>query len=239
MSDRNELFPFPEPKDSKKNSDLPSFPSDNANEEPPLSSKERKQVRNLIAKFAEEKPEPKPALDHEIPVFSPENFVPQETKTTDSRTELLAYWQQLQATEQYETEIRDTLKKILENVADQKLFVRIFASLTAIFPLKRNLRHGTPDQKLFTLIALGDRFLQGIAGVFIPDRKLLIKTVAKYLSEVSENYSFIQMETENFSPQYHERVQGSANGSKIREMHGFLVVAKQTNQVVRLGAVLT
>jgi hypothetical protein len=73
-----------------------------------------------------------------------------------------------------------------------------------------------------------------------PARRKLLKTAASYLSNVSERFSFIQMENENFSMQYHERAPGSSNsGRKIREMTGFLVVEKSTNRVVRIGQVLT
>ncbi len=90
------------------------------------------------------------------------------------------------------------------------------------------------------LITLGERFLQQLAGVIFAERKRLLKTVARYLSEVSENCSFIQMEGETFNPQYHERAPGSMpSGKSIREMHGFLVTSRSSNQVVKPALVLT
>ncbi|MFZ5953436.1 MAG: hypothetical protein ACOYXC_22225, partial [Candidatus Rifleibacteriota bacterium] len=131
-------------------------------------------------------------------------------------------------------------KALLSEIDNDSSFIRIFAALAGIFPLRKCLRHGTPEQKLFSAIALSDRFLAGISGEQFAGRKRLLKAVGTYFSALSEKYNFLAMENENFSPQYHERIPGSsATGRTIREMQGFLVVHKDTNQIVRTGMVLT
>jgi hypothetical protein len=154
--------------------------------------------------------------------------------------QLIAHWESLNLTETCEIEARSHFCEILKTISDNRVLVKIWGAANSLLPVKSNLRHGTPDQKLFMLITLGERFLQQLAGVIFAERKRLLKTVARYLSEVSENCSFIQMEGETFNPQYHERAPGSMpSGKSIREMHGFLVTSRSSNQVVKPALVLT
>lgn len=116
----------------------------------------------------------------------------------------------------------------------------LITAILGIFPCKRFIRHGTPEQKLFVLKCLSDRFLENIAGLKFTGRKKLLKIITKYLSEVSENYNFISMEGEPFKPTFHERVPGSSSsGLTIKEMRGFLVVDSRTNRVIYTGLVFS
>lgn len=132
-------------------------------------------------------------------------------------------------------EFKDIFSKI-EASAEKTLITAILG----IFPCKRFIRHGTPEQKLFVLKCLSDRFLENIAGLKFTGRKKLLKVVSKYFSEVSENYNFISMEGEPFKPTFHERVPGSSSsGLTIKEMRGFLVVDGRTNRVIYTGLVFS
>ncbi|MDD3149147.1 MAG: hypothetical protein PHD82_17795, partial [Candidatus Riflebacteria bacterium] len=149
-------------------------------------------------------------------------------------------WGNLKLSDPVEIEALAAFKEIMPEIqaADQR--IKVLSSLAGIFPIKKYLRNGTPEQKLFVLNVLGDRFLHGLAGFAHPVRKKLLKAAARFLSGISEIYSFLSMEGEPFNLQYHERVPlASASGQQIREMHGFLVVAKDSRRVVRLGQVLT
>ncbi len=266
MSNDNELFPFPGQSDNADvvvKPDLPGFPQEEAPTEN-LAPDELKKVRNLIELFARIDPkkllELAPAKAAPLPAFperetgptapqppiSPGND-PVETsepaKTAESggsRQQILNFFDGVSVTEVWEITARGEFKAILEGVEDEQTFVRVFAAIAGIFPLKKCLRHGTPDQKLFALIAISDRFLATLSSQIFATRKKLLKTAGTYLSSVSEQYSFLQMENETFSPQYHERVAGSStSGRTIKEMHGYLVVGKDNRQVVRTGMVLT
>jgi hypothetical protein len=252
MSESNELFPFPamgEPaskKDSSASSELPAFPGseDHKNEEPPLSSDELRQIRRLLAN-SESRPETAKKSETELPPMPLPNTVAAavqaETVSPNAfQQQLTAHWESLQLTEAFEAEARKQFCDILKTISDNRVLIKVWGATNALLPIKSNLRHGTPDQKLFALIALGERFLQSLAGVSFAERKRLLKAAARYLSEVSENCSFIQMEGETFNPQYHERAPGSMpSGKSIREMHGFLVTSRSSNQVVKTALVLT
>ena len=153
---------------------------------------------------------------------------------------LLSILNQMSVSVPVEQEIRVELKRVLPEITDTGLALHVWTALAGVFPIRDCLRHGTPEQRLFALIALGDRFFQGLAGVRWSGRSELIKLVSRHLSEVSDGFSFLSMEGEPLHPQYHERVQGaSSSSSQIREMRGFLIVRRQNNQVVRLGRVWT
>ncbi len=114
------------------------------------------------------------------------------------------------------------------------------AAVLGVFPLGQTLRHGTPEQRLFTLNALGDRFLAQLAGLTFSSRRQLLKAAAAFLSAASEYYVFLSHEGEPFDAQHHERVaEGGSGGRTVREMRSFLVVRRQGDQVVRLAQVLT
>lgn len=258
MSASNELFPFPGQKDEDtkgsptSNSDLPAFPEGEPDSSESLSPTEVKELRSIIKLFRNSnaqdlinevavkpsQPE-KAAPPEELPVFPAEPSAP-TVKPNVFRESMLQFLDSAAITEVWEVETRTALKSILQEISNDAGFVKVWGSIVGAFPAKKCLRHGTPEQKLFALIAFGDRFLQSVSGEVFPGRKKLLKTIGSYLSAVSENYNFIQMENETFSSQYHERVQGSSSsGRLIKEMHGFLVVGKDNNQVVRTGLVLT
>ncbi len=249
MSSNIDLFPFPgqsdnDEKDQVIEPGLPAFPPPLETDVAPLTKAEISQVRQLLKKFGSEKSAPtKPN-----PIPPPASFIePVATGTASSsqapgsnRDLMLKVFDSAQITEVWEVEARTSFKALLSEIENDSSFVRIFAALAGIFPLRKCLRHGTPEQKMFSAIALSDRFLTGISGEPFAGRKRLLKAVGTYFSALSEKYNFLAMENENFSPQYHERVPGSsATGRTIREMQGFLVVHKDTNQVVRTGMVLT
>jgi hypothetical protein len=251
----NELFPFPGQENEKDDEsltikpDLPSFPTATTESEQ-LTATEIQQVRQLLKVFNEKnlaellqkqaervQPVIEPDSDHKLPES---NRITPQPESANFRETMFAFLDSLEISETWESETRNTLKALLNEISEEKLFIKVWGCIIGVFPAKSCLRHGTPEQKLFALIAIGDRFLQAISKVVFAGRKRVLKTIAAYLSAVSEQYNFIQMENENFSPQYHERIPGSsATGRTIKEMHGFLVVGRQNNQVVRTGRVLT
>lgn len=268
MADNNDLFPFPfsnEAKEPTENSDsvLPAFPDSepekpstpqNTDHSSELTSAEVGEIRKVLDLFRHGKlagtaapgshdavQSLEPAkLFTEIPGSIPEKTVASPKPEDTSRAELIQAFEATYCPDPVENENKALLKGILNEIADSKTRLRAFANLAGLFPIKKCLRHGTPEQRLFTLIALGDRFLENMAGINFPERKKLIKAVARFLSQIAESFNFIQMEGEAFSSQYHERVAGASSAGKtVREMHGFLVVGKDNNQVVRVGQVLT
>jgi len=251
MSESNELFPFPaiggsETKSDSPASELPAFPGseDQNTEEPPLSSDELRKIRRMLAS-SENQPEATRKDETELPPLPLPNTVAAavQAATVSANTlqqQLVAHWESLQLTEAFEVEARNHFCDIIRTISDNRVMVKVWGAANSLLPIKSNLRHGTPDQKLFTLITLGERFLQSLTGVSFSERKRLLKTAARYLSEASENCSFIQMEGETYNPQYHERAPGSMpSGKSIREMHGFLVTSRSSNQVVKTALVLT
>ncbi|HAE39188.1 MAG TPA: hypothetical protein DCG57_11200 [Candidatus Riflebacteria bacterium] len=249
MSDNNELFPFPtvpEPDKTDKQT-LPAFPGSTgiAADEAPLSAEELREIRILLANqrvVQNESLPPLPSVDLPLPTSAPSAAESQSTVKPEKvlQQQFVAHLESLQLTEPFELEARRQLSEIIVTIADARMVTRIWSATSSILPIKSSLRHGTPDQKLFALIMLGERFLQSLSGMSFTDRKRLLKAVARYLSEVSETCSFIQMEGEPFNPQYHERAPGSMpSGKSVREMHGFLVTSRSSNQVVKTLLVLT
>lgn len=252
MSENKDLFPFPTAPESEQtrqanrsDSTLPAFPGSES-QEAPLSNAELHEIRQFLAsrKTQSENPE---ATALELPAMPSSTTaavaVQAETAIKPEKVlqqHLTESWESLNLTEPFEIEARKQLTEIIAAIGDTGTLVRVWGAANSLLPVKNSLRHGTPDQKVFTLIMLGERFLQSLAGIVFSERKRLLKTVARYLSEVSENCSFIQMEGEAFNPQYHERAPGSMpSGKTVREMHGFLVTARSSNQVVKTGLVLT
>lgn len=140
-----------------------------------------------------------------------------------------------------EADENEFFKKAVEIVktADEAIIKQLSAALLGIFPCKKYIRHGTPEQKLFVLKSLGERFLSGMASIKWSERKKLNKVIAAYLSSLSEDYNFLSMEGEIFKPTFYERVAGSsASGTVVKEMRSFLIVHKNTNRVMHLGLVL-
>lgn len=136
----------------------------------------------------------------------------------------------------------EALKAMIDSVknAEGESAEYLAVAILGLVPCKKFIRHGTPEQKLFVLKTLGDRFLDSIAGVKWADRRKLVKAVANYLSSLSDNHNFIPMEGEAFKPTLHERVVGSsASGAIIKEMRGFLVVTKDANRITYSGLVFT
>jgi len=254
MSDNNELFPFPtvpEPEKSDKQTEtaaaLPTFPSSTASAaaEAPLTDEELRAIRILLANqrgvHNEELP-PLPSVDRSMPAPATTAVMAEMTAKPEKilQQQLVTHLESLHLNETFEVEARNQLLEIIGTLSDTRILTRIWAATSSILPIKSSLRHGTPDQKLFALIMLGERFLQSLSGMSFAERKRLLKAVARYLSEVSETCSFIQMEGEPFNPQYHERAPGSMpSGKSVREMHGFLVTSRSSNQVVKTALVLT
>ncbi|EKD84364.1 MAG: hypothetical protein ACD_39C00093G0002 [uncultured bacterium] len=254
MSDNNDLFPFPTVPESEKadqqaksSVSLPVFPGSStpATAEEPLSSEELREIRILLASRRSipcAEPNEKTPVDPPLPVL-PITAVNAETTVRPEKIlqqQLVAHLESIHLIETFEVEIRHQLIEIIEKIVDTRVISRVWAATSSILPIRNNLRHGTPDQKLFALIMLGERFLQSLSGINFTERKRLLKAVARYLSDVSETCSFIQMEGEPFNPQYHERAPGSTpSGKSVREMHGFLVTSRSSNQVVKTALVLT
>ncbi len=215
----------------------------------PSEKVEVKPSPNVSSLFQNEEPEIKPAANS---LFSDEPVMPPDTSNilfSDNSDEQnnesngnCSFSVLLDSCKNYDAAEADVLNEFkdifsnIEAVAEKTLITAILG----IFPCKRFIRHGTPEQKLFVLKCLSDRFLENIAGLKFTGRKKLLKVVSKYLSDVSENYNFITMEGEPFKPTFHERVAGSSSsGLTIKEMRGFLVVDSRTNRVIYTGLVFS
>ena len=215
----------------------------------PSEKIEVKPSPNVSSLFQNEEPEVKPAatsLFSDEPVMPPDSskilFSDDTAEQNNGSAENHSFSELLDSCKNYDAaeadvlnEIKDIFSKI-EATAEKTLITAILG----IFPCKRFIRHGTPEQKLFVLKCLSDRFLENIAGLKFTGRKKLLKVISKYLSDVSENYNFITMEGEPFKPTFHERVAGSSSsGLTIKEMRGFLVVDSRTNRVIYTGLVFS
>ncbi|MGM0600849.1 MAG: hypothetical protein ACQETH_13645 [Candidatus Rifleibacteriota bacterium] len=254
----DELFPFPGSTANDEDDsltitpDLPDFPEPatqqkQQQEATELTADEIKQLRKIIKHFADsgllkenkEAPAPTPIESRSSAAPTTEQLE-QQPPTVDYKQLLLNEITGIEAEDDAAKRARDSFANILEKIKDPKTLLQVFRSISGVFPIGNSLRHGTPEQKLFALTVLGDRFLQEMAGQHFSQRKDLLKTVSLYLTACSKQYKFIQMENDNFSPQFHERVAGSGTGNRIiREMRGFLIVAQDSNQIVRIGQVLT
>jgi hypothetical protein len=254
----DELFPFPGSTENNEDDsltitpELPDFPEPASEqkqpqEAPELTAGEIKQLRKIIKHFTDsgllkeskESPAPQP-VDSSSSAPPATDQSEQQTPSIDYKQLLLNEITGIETQDDAAKKARDSFATILEKFSDPKTLLQVFRSISGIFPIGNSLRHGTPDQKLFALTVLGDRFLQEMAGLHFSQRKDLLKTVSLYLTACSKHYKFIQMENDNFSPQFHERVAGSGTGNRtIREMRGFLIVAQDSNQIVRIGQVLT
>lgn len=238
--------------------ELLAFPPETTNTDvPPLNDSELITLREMISEYNQKKTKPSNLFQTEVkPVatslFSDEPsvkptsnglFLPDEnTNDTNSGESQISYKELLDSCKNYDSaeanvlnDFKEVLSKVQGNI--EKTLVTAFLGL---FPCKRFIRHGTPEQKLFVLKSLSDRFLENIAGLKFQERKKLLKIVAKYLSEVAENYTFIPMEGEPFKPMFHERVAGSStSGLIIKEMRSFLIVDSGSNHIIYTGLVLS
>ncbi len=255
MSETNELFPFPTASEDEKKTaggvELPAFPG---TVEPPLADDELRDLRSMLKAYragrsgAADAGQPGGALAEDLPTI-PDVAVAGSAVTTAAAPIPAAMagglrpdslWAQFRLPDPTEAEALAAFKEIYGEITGSDDQARVIWAMAGVFPIKKFLRIGTPEQKLFVLNVLGDRFLQSLAGFAHPVRKKLLKAVSRFLSGISEVYSFLSMEGEPFNPQYHERIAGSsASGRQIREMHGFIVVLREGNRVVRLGQVLT
>ena len=214
----------------------------------PTDKDEVKPSPNVSSLFQNEEPEIKPVANS---LFSDEPVMPSNsskimfsdnTEQDSENSENVSFSALLDSCKYYDAsesevlnEFKDIVSKI-ETTAEKTLIT----ALLGLFPCKRFVRHGTPEQKLFVLKCLSDRFLENIAGLKFTGRKKLLKVITKYLSDVSESYNFISMEGEPFKPTFHERVAGSSmSGLVIKEMRGFLVVDSRTNRVIYTGLVFS
>ncbi len=237
MNENSELFPFPVDNgdagnETAENAGLPAFPG-----EPPLDDEELRTLRQMLADFRNTR-----GIDAPLPVEAakPEASGSATSEKLSDDGGLAMLWSQLKLSDPVEVEALQSFKELFSEIVDADDLLKIIWSIAGFFPLKKFLRNGTPEQKLFILNVLGDKFLHGLAGFVHPVRKKLLKAVSRYFSGISESCSFLSMEGEPFNLQYHERVAGAAaSGKVVREMHGFLVVAKDNRRVIRLGQVLT
>ena len=241
--------------------ELLAFPPETTNNTnvPPLNDSELITLREMISEYNQKKSKPsnlfKPQESVEVKPVST-NLFSEEPPVTPSSTGLFftdnssnnnissnqSYVELLDSCKNYDSaeatvlnDFKEVLSKVQGNV--EKTLITAFLGL---FPCKRFIRHGTHEQKLFVLKSLSDRFLENIAGLKFQERKKLLKIVAKYLSEVAENYTFIPMEGEPFKPMFHERVAGSsASGLIIKEMRSFLIVDSGSNHIIYTGLVLS
>ena len=263
MSDPKELFPFPvvgdddagaNPSTNPSGSEaLPGFPAAATAAEPAsadaLTAEEVKDLRRLLQEYrsgmlkpGSKKEEPAPLPLPVMPTISVPEKVPAAKQAAELplREQVLELLRQFDVTLPSEATVRQELPALLTEIAEPTALLTVWSAVCGVFPLRGCLRHGTPDQRLFALIALGDRFCEHLTGIRWPGRQSLIKLMGRFLSEVSEGCSFLSMEQEPFQPTYHERVPGAASGnSLIRETRGYLVVRRQNNQVLRLGRVWT
>ena len=183
------------------------------------------------------------SLFSEEPAVTPASsglfFSDEEEKSSGSEQ---SYAELLDCCKNYDSTEANLLNEFKELVSkvEGNIETTLITAFLGLFPCKRFIRHGTPEQKLFVLKSLSDRFLENIAGLKFQERKKLLKMVAKYLSEISENYSFIPMEGEPFKPMYHERVAGSSSsGLIIKEMRSFLIIDSGSNHIIYTGLVLS
>lgn len=155
-----------------------------------------------------------------------------------ARQQVALVFAKLKLSEPTEKEFFKSFSDVIE-AADDAIAYQLAIAVIGLLPFKKFLRHGTPEQKLFVLKLMGDRFLDTISGTKWPDRKKFVKLAAAYLSNVSETYSFISSEGEAFKPTLHERVLGTPNqGSLIREMRSFIVCHTETKHIVYTGQVI-
>lgn len=255
MSETNELFPFPTVAEDEKKAaggvELPAFPVVG---EPPLGDDELRDLRGMLKAYragrsvAADAGQQSVALAEDLPVIPDvavaDSAVPAAAASMPAATagglRPDSLWAQFRLSEPTEAEALAAFKEIYGEITGSDDQARVIWAMAGVFPIKKFLRIGTPEQKLFVLNVLGDRFLQSLAGFAHPARKKLLKAVSRFLSGISEVHSFLSMEGEPFNPQYHERIAGSStSGRQIREMHGFIVVLREGNRVVRLGQVLT
>lgn len=243
MNDKNELFPFPvfesEQPDAKTESSLPSFPeshqeqSANAGENS-LNQQEIAELRSMLEWFRKSQTksaqqaatiaELAPHAEHDITRSSPAKWL---KFVTDSEDPAIAA-------------IAAEMVELLHTIDAENASAKVSMALTGLLPVKKFLRHGTPEQQMFALTVIGDRFLATISSVAFAERKKLLKTVAKVLSIACDKFTFIQTEGEVFNPQLHERSpQSASSGRTIREMRSFLVIETISNKVIRTSQVLT
>lgn len=256
----NDLFPFPGQNQDEDETlikpDLPAFPPASA-DTPGLAADEIKTLRQIIELFKHDDLGKLLKQKEEGLKQSPQEPLPASTSpqtlsekaSTPAGTAIPEYaWREAMfkqldsaaVTEVWEVESRGAFKQILQAISSNSSFIKVWSAIAGIFPVKKCLRHGTPDQKRFALMAISERFLESLSGELFPDRKRLLKVAGAYFSAASEHYNFIAMESDNFSPQYHEKAPGSsATGRTIREMHSFVVVDKNSNLPVSKGLVLT
>ncbi|MBI3038379.1 hypothetical protein HYY75_04895 [bacterium] len=174
----------------------------------------------------------KPAESSVIPLPTPKI-------SPNLKEELIALWKKFPV-KPSEKDFGANLLTILNGIPEKPHFSRIFHAVSSVFPIQNFLRHATPEQKVFTLIVLTDRFLSLLTEIQFEGRNTLLKTISRFCSDVSEGYSFFQHEGEPIEIQYYERVEGSNSSSRvIKEMHGFVVINKKTGNVFRMGRAMT
>lgn len=184
---------------------------------------------------------PAPETDKTVAAASSDSSaVSQISVLENARKELLENWSKSivrQKPAEVEINYLASIRKICE-VVEIKMFFQVFAAVAGVFPIHNSLRNGTSNEKKFATIAAGDRFLLNISGMVFEERKNLIKNIARYLTDISAEIGFISHEGASFDNQNYEKIDGSASTGKIREIHGYVVINKSTNQVYRSGRAL-
>ena len=219
-----------------------SPPSDQSESLSPNDIREIKRFLSLFKSHWVETIQKDPTTDS-VPVAPPSSPVEEEpfSEPEAQRAAVMKLFSQaISGAQETEKGFGKSFEKILEEIQGEVIFLKVYSALSGIFPLKVSLRHGTQEQKLFALTVLGDRFLQSLTGVVFEQRALLLKTTMRYLTDLTEAYSFIQNEGEPFNALHYELVEGSQTGNRtILEVQGFVIIRKNTQHIIRLGRALT
>lgn len=241
MADKNELFPFPvfegEPPSDKSESSLPSFPEpkpDNQPAEAPLTQQEIAELRSMLEWFRKPQTSSAQQAATIAELSSP--------AISDTFRALIENWLKLveDSEEPALGAVAGEIAELTQTIDSESASTKVLMALYGLLPVKKYLRHGTPEQQMFTLSVMGDRFLTIINSVAFTERKKLLKSVARALSIACDKFTFIQTEGENYNPQHHERApQSPSSGRTIREMRSFLVIETISNKVIRTSQVLT
>lgn len=251
MNDNKDLFPFPTFGDEKKQDDqqpLPAFPPESTQNENCFSDLETNQKSNLALNQTNqnqsETSSQKPLTDYEIKelrkmLAAHKNSQDEIKQEKDLKSDLLDQWNKIQV-EDSENNTKTEIETILATIENDKTLLQIILGLAGTFPIRKFLRHGTSEQKLFVLSSVSERFLHNISDINFHKKNKLLQIIGAYLSDVSEKFTFIQTQNETFNPQLHERVPGSIESNKkIRLMKSYLVAQTDTQRIIKTSQVIT
>ena len=243
MNNNNDLFPFPvfedEQPDKKSESSLPSFPEAKPDKtatasDSTLTQQEVEELRSMLEWFRNSQTKPAKQAATMVELSS--------APRPETHKSIIEMWLKLvaESEEPALATVANEIAETVQTIANANASTKISMALFGLLPVKKHLRHGTPEQQMFALNVMGDRFLSAIASMTFTERKNLLKSVAKALSVACDKFTFIQTEGEIFNPQHHERLpQSVSSGRTIREMHSFLVIETISNKLIRTSQVLT